>query len=112
MRNNPKCVDTLAVTSFDYGQSVDHFFKQCNKYRKQGDNMKVSEPGNSVYADDAGIWLDENGRTIHLTMEIGGQKGHVKVNFDRRMENGHPSLYRLLGKALQKVGIPIEAPNE
>ena len=73
--------------------------------------MKIEEPENSLYASEVKVWLDEDEKTFRLSMNIGDQKECVTVKFDRRYEDGHPTLYKLLGDALQDAEmLPYRSP--
>lgn len=65
--------------------------------------MDVSKKGKSVYAQ-AGFWLEKDG-SIHLAFK--GVPGfHVAVNADPKKPNGHPTLFKRMGKLLAEAGAP------
>ncbi len=65
--------------------------------------MRTSKNGNAVYAE-VGFWLEQDG-SIHLSIK-GIANGHVAVNQDPNLRNGHPTLYAKLNKAFQESGAP------
>jgi hypothetical protein len=60
--------------------------------------MQRSKQGKAVYTQ-VGVWRESDG-SIHMTFK-GVKNGHVAVNADAAMRNGHPTLFARLDQLLK-----------